>query len=54
MSRPAASLDATQARFGPTLARAAGRRLDPGVVPDRAVKSHCCCCGQQCGIELLV
>lgn len=54
MSRPAASLDATQARFGPTLARAAGRRLDPGVVPDRAVKTHCCFCGQQCGIELLV
>jgi assimilatory nitrate reductase catalytic subunit len=29
-------------------------RLDPGVTPDKAVKTHCCFCGQQCGIQLLV
>jgi assimilatory nitrate reductase catalytic subunit len=40
--------------FGPHLARAEGARLDPGVEPDRAVKTHCCFCGQQCGIQLLV
>jgi assimilatory nitrate reductase catalytic subunit len=28
--------------------------LDPGVVPDRMVETHCCFCGQQCGIKLLV
>lgn len=54
MSRPAASEVQIADRFGPHLSRATGRRLDPGVVPDRAVKTHCCFCGQQCGIELLV
>jgi assimilatory nitrate reductase catalytic subunit len=29
-------------------------RLDPGIVPDKAVETHCCFCGQQCGIQLLV
>jgi assimilatory nitrate reductase catalytic subunit len=41
-------------RFGPHLARSKGARLDPGAEPDKAVKTHCCFCGQQCGIELLV
>jgi assimilatory nitrate reductase catalytic subunit len=54
MARPAASEQQIADRFGPHLSRATGRRLDPGVVPDRAVKTHCCFCGQQCGIELLV
>src|SRR5262245_56082871 len=31
-----------------------GQRLDAGVEPDRLVKTHCCFCGQQCGIQLLV
>jgi assimilatory nitrate reductase catalytic subunit len=54
MSHPAASDAQIADRFGPHLSRATGRRLDPGAVPDRAVKTHCCFCGQQCGIELLV
>ena len=41
-------------RFGPHLARSKGARLDPGAEPDKAVKTHCCFCGQQCGVELLV
>ncbi len=41
-------------RFGPHLAYAKGSRLDTGVEPDRMVKTHCCFCGQQCGIQLKV
>ena len=41
-------------QFGPHLSRASGQRLDPGSAPDRVVKTHCCFCGQQCGIQLLV
>jgi assimilatory nitrate reductase catalytic subunit len=41
-------------QFGPHLSRSTGRRLDPGVVPDKVVETHCCFCGQQCGIQLLV
>ena len=41
-------------KFGPHLARSQGRRLDGGAEPDKIVKTHCCFCGQQCGIELLV
>jgi assimilatory nitrate reductase catalytic subunit len=40
--------------FGPHLAFASGTRLDCGVEPDRLVKTHCCFCGQQCGIQLKV
>src|SRR5262245_26180136 len=41
-------------RFGPHPSRSTGPRLDPGAVPDRVVNTHCCFCGQQCGISLLV
>ncbi|TWU45856.1 Assimilatory nitrate reductase catalytic subunit [Novipirellula aureliae] len=41
-------------QFGPHLARASGTRLDRGVDPDKTVKTHCCFCGQQCGIQLKV
>jgi assimilatory nitrate reductase catalytic subunit len=41
-------------QFGPHLAYASGRRLDEGVDPDRVVNTHCCFCGQQCGIQLKV
>ncbi len=41
-------------RFGPHLAFPEGDRLDRGVEPDRVVKTHCCFCGQQCGIQLKV
>lgn len=40
--------------FGPTPARSAGLRLDTGVEPDKLVATHCCFCGQQCGIQLKV
>ncbi len=40
--------------FGPHAAYSVGPRLDTGVVPDRIVDTHCCFCGQQCGIRLKV
>src|SRR5688572_18925245 len=39
---------------GPHLAYASGTRLDSAGEPDRLVKTHCCFCGQQCGIQLKV
>jgi assimilatory nitrate reductase catalytic subunit len=50
---PANPLD-TIHRFGPHLSYASGVRLDSGVEPDRVVKTHCCFCGQQCGMKLPV
>jgi assimilatory nitrate reductase catalytic subunit len=40
--------------FGPHLAFSTGKRLDTGVDADKLVKTHCCFCGQQCGIQLKV
>ncbi len=40
--------------FGPTLAYPHGPLLDTGLVPDRLVATHCCFCGQQCGMYLEV
>src|SRR6266705_387183 len=40
--------------FGPHRSVSTSLRLDAGAEPDRAVKTHCCFCGQQCGIQLLV
>lgn len=40
--------------FGPHRAYPEGVRLDTGIVPDRIVKTHCCFCGQQCGMKLVV
>ncbi len=54
MSELPAPADDIADRFGPHLSRATGPRLDTGVVPDATVRTHCCFCGQQCGIELLV
>jgi assimilatory nitrate reductase catalytic subunit len=54
MPVPEGSLEGFSQTFGPHPSRAVGERLDPGVVPDRAVDTHCCFCGQQCGITLLV
>ena len=50
---PISRLDIIQ-QFGPHLAYAAGTRLNRGVEPDRLVHTHCCFCGQQCGIQLKV
>jgi assimilatory nitrate reductase catalytic subunit len=40
--------------FGPSLAYVTGTLLDTGVQPDRLVATHCCFCGQQCGMYLKV
>jgi assimilatory nitrate reductase catalytic subunit len=42
------------AKFGPLRAYQSGERLDTSIEPDRLVKTHCCFCGQQCGIQLKV
>jgi assimilatory nitrate reductase catalytic subunit len=41
-------------QFGPHRSDPSGARLDTGADPDRLVKTHCCFCGQQCGIQLKV
>src|SRR5512146_810448 len=41
-------------RFGPHRSSMAGLRLSTSVEPERLVKTHCCFCGQQCGIQLKV
>ena len=41
-------------RFGPHLAYSSDARLATGVEPDKLVDTHCCFCGQQCGIRLKV
>ena len=41
-------------RFGPHLSAMTGARLSTSIEPDRLVKTHCCFCGQQCGIQLKV
>jgi assimilatory nitrate reductase catalytic subunit len=45
---------AITARFGPHLSSMTGSRLSTSIEPDRLVKTHCCFCGQQCGIQLKV
>ncbi len=41
-------------RFGPHPAYSTGTRLQTGIEPDKLVQTHCCFCGQQCGIQLKV
>ena len=41
-------------QFGPTLNRIPATGWNSDVEPDRVVKTHCCFCGQQCGIQLKV
>ena len=43
-----------QDRFGPHLNYAVGARLATEVEPERLVATHCCFCGQQCGVHLKV
>ena len=40
--------------FGPSRAYAGDAHLASGLTPDRYVKTHCCFCGQQCGMQLKV
>src|SRR3954453_380455 len=42
------------ARFGPRLQEQPAEGWQPIGEPDRVVKTHCCFCGQQCGIQLKV
>jgi assimilatory nitrate reductase catalytic subunit len=41
-------------RYGPHLSVMTADRLSTSIEPDRLVKTHCCFCGQQCGIQLKV
>ncbi len=50
---PGLDLD-TIREFGPYRAYATDIRVDSGSVPDKHVKTHCCFCGQQCGLQLKV
>lgn len=56
MARPPAAPEALFAQFGPHLAYAPpGGWDEPASGPaDELVKTHCCFCGQQCGIQLKV
>jgi len=49
-------LDTSQidAAFGPHLSFQSGDRLSTAIEPDKLVKTHCCFCGQQCGLQLKV
>ena len=49
-----AALETINAKFGPHLSATVGAGTDAGAIPDRVVATHCCFCGQQCGIKLLV
>src|ERR1044071_5914732 len=40
--------------FGPHLGRSEGLRLATGIEAEKLVKTHCCFCGMQCGIQLKV
>ena len=50
---PSLDLDAIR-EFGPFLEYARDVRIDSAAEPDRVVKTHCCFCGQQCGMQLKV
>ncbi|MGB5036984.1 MAG: molybdopterin-dependent oxidoreductase, partial [Blastocatellia bacterium] len=41
-------------QYGPHTAFSHGESLRTGVEPDKLVATHCCFCGQQCGINLKV
>ena len=41
-------------RFGPHVSSMTGVRKSTSVEPERLVKTHCCFCGQQCGVQLKV
>ena len=41
-------------RYGPHLNEAPPGGWDAGIEVDEVVETHCCFCGQQCGIKLKV
>jgi len=54
MARLPASTETLIDRHGPHLAFEPPGGFAARGTPDRAVKTHCCFCGQQCGVQLLV
>ncbi|HWI56097.1 MAG TPA: molybdopterin-dependent oxidoreductase, partial [Bacillota bacterium] len=54
MATLAATPEEIRKQFGPHLSAGVREQRDPGAPPDKVVKTHCCFCGQQCGIQLLV
>ncbi len=49
-----ASLEILNQHFGPHLSASTGPASAGSTIPDRLVETHCCFCGQQCGIKLVV
>ena len=54
MAQPPLSDEALIERYGPHLNEAPPGGWDAGLTVDRVVDTHCCFCGQQCGITLKV
>ncbi|MBL8148575.1 MAG: molybdopterin oxidoreductase family protein [Blastocatellia bacterium] len=54
MAKLPVSIEALTKGFGPHTAQSIGKRVETGIEPDRVVNTHCCFCGQQCGIQLKV
>ena len=54
MARPPISDEELITRYGPHLNEAPPGGWDAGIEVDRVVETHCCFCGQQCGIKLKV
>jgi assimilatory nitrate reductase catalytic subunit len=54
MARLPASIPALVAQFGPHPQRIPAGGWETSGEPDRLVPTHCCFCGQQCGIQLKV
>ena len=54
MARPPVSEEELVARYGPHLNEAPPGGWDAGLEIDHVVNTHCCFCGQQCGIKLKV
>ena len=56
MAKPPEPLERLREEYGPHLnyAPQGGWSKESRTAPDRLVKTHCCFCGQQCGIQLKV
>ena len=54
MAQTPENVEQFREHFGPHPAYSTGTRLETGIEPDKLVKTHCCFCGQQCGIQLKV
>src|SRR6188472_3424992 len=54
MAKPPIAIPELVAEFGPKLNRTPVTGWTTDVQADKLVKTHCCFCGQQCGIQLKV